>query len=212
MHCLLYPPGAAGAAPRGSESRKQASSGWLLALSMSQDLGQQLSEPARLGLWAERATRGFCLRAGSFLTLLPKWLSLRGSGALDAVLDPDTAGAAGERPQRPAGPPAAGELHPEGRLEPGHEPGGEQVSPACAPSCTWASGPASRPPTPAPGAGGHVCAPWAAEQSWSWPGFASQGWGTVLSIHFTWSGAVAQLDSQSCREEVSLVPGKEVAG
>lgn len=71
---------------------------------------------------------------------------------LDAFVDPDAAGAAGEWPQRTAGPPAAGELHPEGRLEPGHEPGGEQVSPACAPSCTWSPGPASWPPTPALGA------------------------------------------------------------
>lgn len=42
--------------------------------------------------------------------------------------DPDSSGAAGERPQHPAGPLAARELHPKGCLEPGHKPGGEQVS------------------------------------------------------------------------------------
>lgn len=44
------------------------------------------------------------------------------------VLGPDTAGTAGEWPQHTAGPPAAGEFHSEGRLEPSHEPGGKQVS------------------------------------------------------------------------------------
>lgn len=41
--------------------------------------------------------------------------------------DPDPAGAAGERPQHAAGSPAAGELHPEGCPQPGHQPDGEQV-------------------------------------------------------------------------------------
>lgn len=44
------------------------------------------------------------------------------------ILGPDTAGTVGEWPQHTAGPPAAGELHPEGCLEPSHEPGGKQVS------------------------------------------------------------------------------------
>lgn len=42
-------------------------------------------------------------------------------------LDPDSAGAAGEWPQHAAGSPAAGELHPEGCPQPGHQPDGEQV-------------------------------------------------------------------------------------
>ena len=36
---------------------------------------------------------------------------------------------------------------------------------------------------------------------------ASQGWGTVLSVHFTWSVTVAWLGSQSCHE-VSLCQGR----
>lgn len=44
-------------------------------------------------------------------------------------LDPNPAGAAGEWSQHAAGSPAAGELHPEGCPQPGHQPDREQVRP-----------------------------------------------------------------------------------